>query len=911
MHAANPATVELFDEQYDAIRALYVEAKDNVKFLSTLERHFKNLETSTDLADCEDKLPSMLHALRMVWVISRHYNTDARMVSLMQRVSYQLAHLVRTQIDPLTILTMAPADVAQRCTAAARLLLAWERTYLQVRAKIEEGGRDERWEFDRTILFADTKYMAGICDDLKHMSEVLEQFHKIFGDELKSVTGNPAVIDDAIARVNALIAPLSVMVVDPFDRMQAPAWTAVKDTFNQAVVRIENDAKFFIDESFHSLRSSEGAFETLLKFQNIRSRDAINRQLTRKFDDVLGKFMEEVREVETIFKRDKADPPRSKNQPKVAGAIIWANSLFHQIKQTVLRFQAMPELLQSAAGKEASAKYVLVAREMRQYQIDLHKAWCARAEANLPALLKKNILRYKNATDAAHGSVIPHARVEFVINYDAELRDFVAEAKYLDSLMMEVPEMAVNVALQAERNAEYVDGMQKMLDRFHTLMRRMDPICEEFLCEHIADLGNSLVAGLERLNWSSLGIHGYIERCDAVISQLEGIMFHVEKNHADINDILLAIASANIFNPNPKGTPTGANDEPVGVKEFCTLAEAEMHGIVMDLAGAYTQIGPLLTKVAVLVVGSNNLRSPLTERYYLHWERRVYNALKEMLLTNIQRALTGLAHGGTLFTIDVRLSPPDIVLLPSASEIYSLVSQYFRSIQDGSKHFARWMHGTCELTSPQKVANEDEPVTFTFYDALIHDEDIVALVEEVGTTVRSVFDNITNTLQRWRGYRALWRMNQESLLNKFASKKPSSIAFDDKMQYYHRLAIDIGATKPYKAVGFANLYMAPLVEAIRQSAWSWVAQLGASMLKLAGTEAQHLAATMTAWTECLDETPSDLDTLKNILRGIQEVRRFVPTINPTPGLYERYYASLFCICTGWNCIICYLLNFIV
>jgi dynein heavy chain, axonemal len=54
--------------------------QDNVKFLTTLERHFKNI-TVGSFSTILDTLPSLMNAIRMVWIISRHYNTDERMVS--------------------------------------------------------------------------------------------------------------------------------------------------------------------------------------------------------------------------------------------------------------------------------------------------------------------------------------------------------------------------------------------------------------------------------------------------------------------------------------------------------------------------------------------------------------------------------------------------------------------------------------------------------------------------------------------------------------------------------------------------------------------------------------------------------------------------------------------------------------
>lgn len=64
---------------------------------------------------------------------------------------------------------------------------------------------------------------------------------------------------------------------------------------------IEKEAKNFIDESFKTLRSAEAAFDMLLKFKHIRSREAINRQMMMKFNDILAQYCKEV----TIARADR------------------------------------------------------------------------------------------------------------------------------------------------------------------------------------------------------------------------------------------------------------------------------------------------------------------------------------------------------------------------------------------------------------------------------------------------------------------------------------------------------------------------------------------------------------------------------------------------------------------------------
>ena len=104
-----------FRFQLSEMSKMVVEAKDNVKFLTTLERHFKNI-SSGNLTAILDTLPSMMNAIRMVWIISRHYNTDERMVPLMERIASEIAAKVRSEISIASIFRKALTGQSRQST---------------------------------------------------------------------------------------------------------------------------------------------------------------------------------------------------------------------------------------------------------------------------------------------------------------------------------------------------------------------------------------------------------------------------------------------------------------------------------------------------------------------------------------------------------------------------------------------------------------------------------------------------------------------------------------------------------------------------------------------------------------------------------------------------------------------------
>ena len=82
-------------------------------------------------------------------------------------------------IDIREILHQNPDQAVNTISEAINVLNMWYDTYLKVRQKIEDSGTDHRWEFDRKRLFEHTKHMAKICEDLKEVAVVLDQFQKV------------------------------------------------------------------------------------------------------------------------------------------------------------------------------------------------------------------------------------------------------------------------------------------------------------------------------------------------------------------------------------------------------------------------------------------------------------------------------------------------------------------------------------------------------------------------------------------------------------------------------------------------------------------------------------------------------------------------------------------------------------
>ena len=181
------------------------------------------------------------------------------------------------------------------------MLRKWKTAYLDTRRSIEDSGKGMRWEFDQRRLFKETEYISNVCKDLNMIASVLQDFYNIFGADLKSIINDPAQIDAIVKRVGKLIVPIQESDFNIFSEFNRENWEATMNWFNTQVVSLENEAKVFIDECFMVLISAEEALGMLLKFRNMKTREAIQDQLSKKFDVIMQQFSKEIGMVESIF----------------------------------------------------------------------------------------------------------------------------------------------------------------------------------------------------------------------------------------------------------------------------------------------------------------------------------------------------------------------------------------------------------------------------------------------------------------------------------------------------------------------------------------------------------------------------------------------------------------------------------
>jgi len=126
------------------------EAKDNVKYLFTLERFIEPLYTGTPSV-IVDTLPALMNSIKMIHTIARYYNTREKMTNLFQKITDQMIKNCRNCItggeSPDALWDEKPQQLVRQLESCLKLNDAYQEQYKLTKKKLQQMPRGKQFDF--------------------------------------------------------------------------------------------------------------------------------------------------------------------------------------------------------------------------------------------------------------------------------------------------------------------------------------------------------------------------------------------------------------------------------------------------------------------------------------------------------------------------------------------------------------------------------------------------------------------------------------------------------------------------------------------------------------------------------------------------------------------------------------------
>ena len=844
---------ETFRKEIMNLNKIHSVAKDNVKFLNTLERQFKTIQKG-DLEPIEETLASLMNGLRLVWTISRHYKTD-EMLALELCIANEIAEKVEAKIQVGEIFKMVEKGTSiELIEKGIRVLDKWYETVNATKKDVDDG--DSHWPTDKK-LFDRTKHIKGILQEMKEAAVCLKEFYSFLGEDLKKVTGDTKGIEEVIQQVNAVSKPLEAIGrVFLMDAVNKP-WNAPYGKFKEEVKGIETTTIKMIDKAFGELRSAEGAFDLIQNLKNVRTRESIKEQMQKKYTDILKKYGQEVQQMSDLFRNSKENPPISKGKPPAAGKIAWSESIFQRVKRPIMKFKSKEGLLDDIEGKRVSKMYFDLGKEIRhEYQKKISESWKENSKNVAKDSLKKNILGKKE-----DGT--------YFVDFDSQLELMIKEAKYMKR--EDLTNTVLNVALQEKEYRKHVDQLNAMLFEYNQEVGTLQPEEKKLLRDHIKSLDSALEPGKTSYNWHSLGIKTFIESCRKALKEFATIKSQVYKQKSMIEERVKGIEDAVIVKE-PDWTCKDYSHL-VYISEFSDNIETHRQNEVNDLFKKYSEISDNLLSIEEITLNTKTKRAEAMGKYYGYWEKRIFNAITTMIiraLLSLKALFTKRDDRAPLFRVTSSYSQPKVTYHPSLQEIERALEKIITNALESAKSFPRWQKGSCELCRPKGGIDTVEYVHH-FYKEVSKIPNLLALQMKIRDMCGRLSQKLLNQARYWET--KVQKLVDEKNKVRFEklAESMSFIQIEIYMNGYHTVINDFEFTKAEKKVIFMLVDDTRTRTSIKKETFKWLNLFSKSLYDKAVKNLKDILKEIDESHNRLQETPSDINSMKSLLSEISKI----------------------------------------
>ena len=823
LHAAGNIHAKTLTNYINQIRGLLEEAQDNVKFLSTIRKPTQVLVTSVDFKEMRTTLPNLMNSLRNIWMLSKHFNTDDQICGLLDKITNIILARVRGFVD--FKLLHSPEEAERISKESQSLLTGWDESFRKTRRAIEESGREARWEFSVQKQFSQVHHASKVCSDIAEVANILSQLQHCFTDALIRCTRKPDLIIKAKQRTQEMTESFAKLHYEAFDPSNAHHWKNHIDWFHREVRFVDAESASIAEEVYDHLLSSKLAIDALFSMIQTNYRKDIGRRFLAKVGLVIKKFTVEIQEDESMFRSKMGDPPVAENLPPISGAIYWSNDIEKNLAQTLNSLSAVSHVVDHGTWPSALERYEAFLRELHKYKMRRYDEWRYRVSDILDANLTRTLLLTLPPREGAKAE-------RYLVNFTTDLSDTLAEVKHLEHLGFTVPEVARNMSLQEGKLTGIAADLRKLVDKYHSAIDSLNPAEEELMLPELSVTQTSLSPGHLRLTWNSMGIKEFIQAGNQKISSLISKIRQIEILRLQLQEIIDYVENKKLLLYDDKGLSheggkkiDNSADLPA-FEAFFQFKYEYLETMYKELLEKVSLMAPLLIKVEEILVATRTQRAPRLSSYYLHWERKLFEAVAEMTARNLEEYSSFLRQKCPQFTIRSKLVQNDVIIEPEASFVLDGAIKVVKHMVENTRRFVRFYKGSFIPVKPVYIMGYLNRVIPSFYDEISSLPNIVHKVETIQNSLIDILKMMFNYLNEWKGYRSVWRYSKDMTCAKFVDQSPTCVDFDEKLLFYYNMRRTIESALDVKDFRCIRLQLRPLKNGILKHIDEWISTLG-------------------------------------------------------------------------------------
>ncbi|MBN3299949.1 DYH5 protein, partial [Amia calva] len=475
------------------------EAKDNVKYLYTLEKFCDPLYNS-DPVSMVEAIPGLINTIRMIHSISRYYNTSEKITSLFVKVTNQMITACKAYITSNGTATIwdQPQDiVSEKLKAAIRLNEEYQRCFHKTKEKLEQDPSERQFDFSEMYIF-------GKFDTFqRRLNKILSMFH--------SITTYSALQDSKMEGLETMSTKFQGIVLSMkkkqynFLDQRKTDFDQDYDEFCKSTNELHNQLKAFMDNTFDKIQNTHRALNVLNKFKRLGIPEL---GIDAKYQKILQNYSRDIEMVSKIYTKQKSEPPIARDLPPIAGKILWSRQLFRRIQEPMDLFQQQAGVLQTPEAKRIIRNYNKVAKVLLEFEVLYHRGWLTQIEIAKAGLQASLLVK---SPETSH----------LFVNFDPQILTLIRETDCMTKMGLEIPPFAATLQQKQDLFKKNYNKLQMVLAENTRVRSKIHTAYEQLVVPHLAKVDEAIQPGLTSLNWTSLNIEKYINGIISALADLE------------------------------------------------------------------------------------------------------------------------------------------------------------------------------------------------------------------------------------------------------------------------------------------------------------------------------------------------------------------------------------------------------
>ncbi|RMC15911.1 hypothetical protein DUI87_08116 [Hirundo rustica rustica] len=922
------------------------EAKDNVKYLYSLEKYYDPLYNS-DPVSMLDAIPGLINAIKMIQSISQYYNTSEKISSLLVKVTNQMISACKSYIannDTDTIWNQPQETVVEKLQAAIRLKQEYQNCFHKIKENLEQNPAERQFDFSEMYIFgkfeAFHRRLVKIIDVFNTMKtySVLQE-SKIEG------------LEEMITKYQSIVDNMKNKHYDFLDQRKTE-FDQDYEEFCRDINDLHDQLRSFLDITFENILNTERALSTLQKFERLQ---IPNLGIDEKYQKIFQNYGHDIETICKIYTRHKKDPPLARNLPPIAGKILWARHLFQRIKEPMETFQRHPAVLRTPDGKSIIRNYNKVAKVLMKFEVIYHRQWLQQIELTKRGLQTTLLVKAPETG-------------ELLVNFDPQILTLIRETDCMAHMCLEIPPFASVIQQQRDWYKTIVSNLQMMLAEYKRIKLKIQHPFEQLIAPRLVNVEDAIQpAGLELLLNQ---VNDLVEfRIDAVLQDMNRVplcmlpedepqsceeflqktkelcikgsqTLHLKSSlvEASANDVInmLLDTEEQVSKDDEKSiVPSGekrdkntATEEERRSKSLTSSQNSsEMWAGLsptakrrrMDLEKLEEEANELLSYFnnrnidALLKVTRNTLE---TIRKRIHASSTI-NFLENHSMSKQKKG----AH--PIIRTNINLSIPNIIMTPSLDEIQQTLNKAVDCIVKVMKGVRQWSK---ERISKRKVlerkavllqcgsrdsdsedgmketgkkniydsvsdaasfSSSDPVQSQNYFKNVSENKEIMKLVSLLSSAINSTKGEVLTALESFSCYHHIWQRDKEETIDKLMVGNPLLSEFESEILRFQDLDLKINSEPEYISVGAIALYTADLKLALRSETKAWMTLLGCHCNKKYRTQMEAILTFIEETGKKLNRSITDLDDIRIAMSALKEIRELQISIDSQIGPIEN------------------------